>query len=363
MKLKKKTISKILIIISSLVALTLLIFVVLSINFLAPVDKKSEEVIEFNVPTGMGKNQIADELEKAGLIKNALFFKFYVKFNSNKELYAGTYNISKSMSVDEIIDTLNKGKSLENEAITVQFIEGKRLADYAKKISENFPYTEEEIIEVSKDKEFLNKLIKNYWFVTEDILNDKIYYPLEGYLFPETYYFENKDVSVKTIFEKLLNQTDKILSKNRNEIESKKLNIHEFMTLASIVELEGKYDNDRSMIAGVFNNRLKSGQNLGSDVTTYYAVKKDMGSDPVLWQSDIDFDSPYNTRLPKMAGKLPIGPISNPGESSINAVINPTNSNYYFFVADCKSGKTVFTTTYNEHIIAVNKIKNSGCAF
>lgn len=73
----------------------------------------------------MGKNQIADELEKAGLIKNALFFKFYVKFNSNKELYAGTYNISKSMSVDEIIDTLNKGKSLENEAITVQFIEGK----------------------------------------------------------------------------------------------------------------------------------------------------------------------------------------------------------------------------------------------
>ena len=63
------------------------------------------------------------------------------------------------MSVDEIIDTLNKGKSLENEAITVQFIEGKRLTDYAKKISENFPYTEEEIIEVSKDKEFLNKLI------------------------------------------------------------------------------------------------------------------------------------------------------------------------------------------------------------
>ena len=87
MKLKKKTISKILIIISSLVALTLLIFVVLSINFLAPVDKKSEEVIEFNVPTGMGKNQIADELEKAGLIKNALFFKFYIKFNSDIILF------------------------------------------------------------------------------------------------------------------------------------------------------------------------------------------------------------------------------------------------------------------------------------
>lgn len=152
MKLKKKTISKILIIISSLVALTLLIFVVLSINFLAPVDKKSEEVIEFNVPTGMGKNQIADELEKAGLIKNALFFKFYIKFNSDKELYAGTYNISKSMSVDEIIDTLNKGKSLENEAITVQFIEGKRLADYAKKSVKTFHIPKKKLLKLVKIK-------------------------------------------------------------------------------------------------------------------------------------------------------------------------------------------------------------------
>ena len=362
MKLKKKTISKILIIISSLVALTLLIFVILSINFLAPVDKKSEEVIEFNVPTGMGKNQIADELEKAGLIKNALFFKFYVKFNSNKELYAGTYNISKSMSVDEIIDTLNKGKSLENEAITVQFIEGKRLADYAKKISENFPYTEEEIIEVSKDKEFLNKLIKNYWFVTEDILNDKIYYPLEGYLFPNTYTFLNKDVSVKTIIETMLDEMDKQLAKYKEELQDSEYSIHQLLTLASIVELEGARSDDRASVAGVFYNRIKSGWTLGSDVTTYYYLKIDDFKISLNGNANLyTCDYAYNTRCSSFTG-LPVGPISNPGNDSIKSTIKYRVHNYYYFVADC-NGKTYLSKNETEHYNTIEKLKreNNWC--
>lgn len=358
MKLKKKTISKILIIISSLVALTLLIFVVLSINFLAPVDKKSEEVIEFNVHTGMGKNQIADELEKAGLIKNALFFKFYVKFNSNKELYAGTYNISKSMSVDEIIDTLNKGKSLENEAITVQFIEGKRLADYAKKISENFPYTEEEIIEVSKDKEFLNKLIKNYWFVTEDILNDKIYYPLEGYLFPDTYNFK-KNATIEEILEKMIKTLGTKLDVYKKDIELSKYSIHELITLASIIELEGASSSDRAGVAGVFYNRLKDNWTLGSDATTYYAVGKGFERDLSL--KDLQSCNGYNTRSESKCAftGLPVGPIDSPSLASLAAVFEPTESDYYYFVAD-KNKKTYFMKTYKEHAEVVSKLKREG---
>jgi len=358
MKLKKKTISKILIIISSLVALTLLIFVVLSINFLAPVDKKSEEVIEFNVPTGMGKNQIADELEKAGLIKNALFFKFYVKFNSNKELYAGTYNISKSMSVDEIIDTLNKGKSLENEAITVQFIEGKRLTDYAKKISENFPYTEEEIIEVSKDKEFLNKLIKNYWFVTEDILNDKIYYPLEGYLFPDTYNFK-KNATIEEILEKMIKTLGTKLDVYKKDIELSKYSIHELITLASIIELEGASSSDRAGVAGVFYNRLKDNWTLGSDATTYYAVGKGFERDLSL--KDLQSCNGYNTRSESKCAftGLPVGPIDSPSLASLAAVFEPNESDYYYFVAD-KNKKTYFMKTYKEHAEVVSKLKREG---
>ena len=329
---------------------------------LRSVDKNNKNNIDIKIESGMSVDNILNTLKEKELIRNKLFSKIYIKL-TNYNMQAGEYELNKSMSSIDIIKAIANGKVTDKNNIILTFKEGQNIRDYAKIIAKNTNNKESDVFNLLEDTSYIDSLINKYWFLTDDIKSSGIYYPLEGYLFPETYYFENKDVSVKTIFEKLLNQTDKILSKNRNEIESKKLNIHEFMTLASIVELEGKYDNDRSMIAGVFNNRLKSGQNLGSDVTTYYAVKKEMGSDPVLWQSDIDFDSPYNTRLPKMAGKLPIGPISNPGESSINAVINPTNSNYYFFVADCKSGKTVFTTTYNEHIIAVNKIKNSGCAF
>ena len=130
------------------------------------------------------------------------------------------------------------------------------------------------------------------------------------------------------------------------------------MTLASIVELEGKYDNDRSMIAGVFNNRLKSGQNLGSDVTTYYAEKIDNYSRD-LRKSELNSCNKYNTRSTCMAGKLPVSPICNPGLESIVAAFEPTNHNYYYFVAD-KNGKTYFTKTEREHNNKCNQLKRDG---
>ena len=360
-KNKNKKIKKIGVVIGILSALiigTLLIFMIASLTYLAPVDKKSDEIVEFNIPSGMGKNQIADELEKAGLIKNALFFKFYIKFNANKELYAGTYKISKSMSVDEIIDTLNKGKSLENESITVQFIEGKRLKDYAKKISEAFPYTEEEILETSKDKEFLNKLIKNYWFVTEDILNEKIYYPLEGYLFPDTYNFK-KNATIEEILEKMVKTLETKLDVYKSDIELSKYSIHELITLASIIELEGASADDRAGVAGVFYNRLKDNWTLGSDATTYYAVGKGFERDLSL--KDLQSCNGYNTRSESKCAftGLPVGPIDSPSLASLAATFEPTQGDYYYFVAD-KNKKTYFMKTYKEHTEVVSKLKQEG---
>lgn len=360
-KTKNKKIKKIGVVIGILSALiigTLLIFMIASLTYLAPVDKKSDEIVEFNIPSGMGKNQIADELEKAGLIKNALFFKFYIKFNANKELYAGTYKISKSMSVDEIIDTLNKGKSLENESITVQFIEGKRLKDYAKKISEAFPYTEEEILETSKDKEFLNKLIKNYWFVTEDILNEKIYYPLEGYLFPDTYNFK-KNATIEEILEKMVKTLGTKLDVYKSDIELSKYSIHELITLASIIELEGASADDRAGVAGVFYNRLKDNWTLGSDATTYYAVGK--GFDRDLSLKDLQSCNGYNTRSESKCAftGLPVGPIDSPSLASLAATFEPNEGDYYYFVAD-KNKKTYFMKTYKEHTEVVSKLKQEG---
>ena len=117
-------------------------------------------------------------------------------------------------------------------------------------------------------------------------------------------------------------------------------------------------NSDRKNVASVFYNRLDLGMSLGSDVTTYYAVKTDMG-DRDLYQAEIDRYNAYNTRGPNMEGKLPIGPISSIGRASIEAAIEPSDTDYLFFVAD-KNGKLYFTKTNSEHIQVVNNLQSTG---
>ena len=193
-------------------------------------------------------------------------------------------------------------------------------------------------------------------FLTDDIKNDNIYYALEGYLFPDTYSF-TYDVTAEKIIETMLNQTNKVFSKYRAEFSSSSYSINEIVTLSSVVEKEGIYDKDRKKIAGVFYNRLNANMPLGSDVTTYYANKIELGERD-LTSSELNTYNPYNTRGPGMNGKLPVGAISNFGESSLKAVLNPDDNDYYYFVAD-KSGKTHFTKTYAEHQKIIKELKEA----
>lgn len=350
-----------------LIAIVILILVIFNIGlglFVFETRKidNNNTIKEIVVESGSSASSVIEMLKNENLIRSVFFSKVYVKLN-NLSFQAGTYDISTSMNTREILKNIANGKVTNKYNIKLTFKEGENINDYVKIISENTNNTSSSVYNLLKDSEYIDTLIEKYWFLTDDIKQSEIYYPLEGYLFPETYIFENKDVTVKEIFATMLNQTDKVLSRYREEIIEKNLNVHEFLTLASIVELEGLYENDRKEIAGVFYNRLNSGWSLGSDVTTYYAVQKDMGEYPEIWQAWIDYKSPYNTRLPEMAGKLPIGPIGNPGIISIEASINPTKTENYYFVANCKTGKTEFSKTYEEHSIKVNNILASGCKF
>ena len=228
----------------------------------------------------------------------------------------------------------------------------------ASKIAENTNNSEEDVYSLLENKEYINALIEKYWFITEEIKNEDIYYPLEGYLFPDTYQFENKDVKVEKIFETLLNQMEKKLNQYKQDIEKSKYSVHEILSAAAIIENEAVFDKDRKDVAGVIYNRLKENMAIQSDVTTYYAFKIDMGSRD-LYSSDINKYNPYNTRGPNMTGKLPVGPISMISIESIEAAINPNENNYIYFVAD-KNGKVYFTRTYDEHMQKVNELKNSG---
>lgn len=322
--------------------------------FKSPVSNDKKEV-SIVIENGSTISDIAALLKKEGLIKNENFFKLYVKLKKVSNVYAAKYYFSPSMNLDEIINTLNEGGYNENE-ISITFKEGINMRGIAKLIKENTSNSEDDVYKKLKDEKYLNSIIEKYWFLTNDIKNSKIYYSLEGYLFPDTYRFNSKDVSVEEIFNKMLDQMEKELNKYKKQIENSKYSVHELITLASITQSEGYNEDDFKNIASVFYNRLKTGMALGSCVTSYYGVKKDMMDE--LLQKDIDASNPYNTRGNNPV-KMPIGPISMPGDKALDATLDPIETSYYFFVSD-KNNKLYFTKTLNEHERMITKLQNEG---
>ena len=346
-------------IIPCLITILILLVLIISIGIYfiykystSSVSKKSVEVT-FTVNKNESFITIADDLKKAGLIKSELIYKVYIKLNQPKKLEKGIYILNKNMSLERIIKTLDNGSNY-NDNVRITFKEGINMRKVIKLITENTNITENEILDKLKDNNYLDTLIIKYWFITADIKNKNIYYSLEGYLYPDTYEF-NKNTTIEKIFETMLDNTDNKLKKYETNLTNNKYTIHELLTLASIVELES-VGNDRNGVAGVFYNRLNNNWTLGSDVTTYYGIKVDM-NERDLYKDEINAYNAYNTRNSKMAGKLPIGPICNPSIKSIEAVLNPTQSNYYYFVAD-KNKKTYYSKTYNEHLNTIQKLKS-----
>ena len=318
---------------------------------------KNTEVVEFSIASGESKKDIVDALDEAGLIKSKISAYVYVGLHRSLNLQAGIYELSPSMSLKEIMEMLDSGDVSENEqTYTLTFVEGRRLVDYASMIAEATNTTIEDVLAVVSDEAYLNELIGKYSFLSTDILNSEIYYPLEGYLFADTYEFY-KDSSIKDIIETMLNGMANVLNDYQEEIANNGYSIHEILTLASVVEQEGINSADRAGVAGVFYNRLNANMSLGSDATTYYGVRKDFSDD--LYISEINDNNPYNTRLASMAGRLPIGPICSPSRESILAVLNPEEHDYYYFVAD-KNGDTYFMKTYAEHEAKVSELQASG---
>ena len=336
--------------------LTLILFVMSIYRYgLSPVSNDSK-VIEIEVKEGTTTNKLGKVLKEQNLIKSKKAFYIYIKMNKIT-IKASTYNFSKNMGVKNIAKELNKGNNYNPNNVKITFQEGINVRRIAKIISKNTNNTYDSVIEKTNDEEFLKKMIKKYWFLTDDILNNNIYYKLEGYLYPNTYEFSDKDVTVEEIFIKMLDEEKKVLDKYKESIYKHDNNVHEILTIASICELEGgeKYRKD---IAGVFYNRLSLGMNLGSDVTTYYGAKIDMNERDITTE-EINQANTYNTRSQTLNGKLPVGPISNPDKSSIEAAIKPNKHKYYYFVAD-KNKKVYFSKTGEEHFKKIEEIKSKG---
>lgn len=337
-----------------IVAGVLILMGVVWLFLASPVRPLSKEIVEVEIKNGTSTMEISNILKKKKLIHSKVLFGVYIKLNRVSSLKAGTYKFRKNMSLAEIVDTLEKGSTYNPDMVKLVFKEGERITDYAKVIDKHTNNSYDEVISVFKDKEYMQELIAKYWFLGNEILDPNIYYPLEGYLAPDTYHFDNKDVEIKDIIETMLDENKKKLEPYKDSLGTE---IHKYLTMASIVELEGTNSDNRKMIVTVFNNRLSSGMNLGSDVTTYYGLQVAMTSD--LTSEQFASANAYNTRSTTMIGKMPVGPICNPDILSIEASINPTDNDYLFFVAD-KNGKIYYSKTMKEHEQKIAEIKQKG---
>lgn len=336
-----------------LLAVILLILGISWVYLASPVDKNDKKDIEVEITKGISVVKISTILKEEKLIRSKTLFKVYIKLYSNKTLKAGNYMLNRSMSLSEIVEVLEEGSKFDSSTLKLTFKEGQRITDYAKVIADSTNNNYEDVISIFKDKNYMSELINKYWFLTNNILQDGIYYPLEGYLAPDTYYFKDSDVDTKEIIERMLDEMNKELTDYRVSLGD---NVHYYLTMASVVELEGKTLEDRQNIMGVFNNRISAGMHLGSDVTTYYAFQASMSTK--LTSEQYNTTNPYNTRPTSKVGP-PIGPICNPDLTSIQASINPINNNYLYFVAD-SNGKVYYSRTIDEQNKVIQDLISSG---
>lgn len=310
---------------------------------LKPVDSKSKSQKTVEIPIGSSVTGIAQTLEKNGVIKNAKVFKYYVKLKNEGGFMAGEYQLSPSMDVPEIVSRLKTGKVLAKATFKITIPEGKQLKEIAAIMAVAAKQNEEDVFNKLTDKEFIKELMAKYPDVLSDeIMNGSIKYKLEGYLFPATYPFYKPNPSVEEMVFAMLDKTRTVLADYAEESNDKKLSVHQLLTMASLVEEEATGKADRKKIASVFYNRMKKGMPLQTDPTVLYAQGKH--KEKVLFK-DLEVSSPYNTY--QHTG-LPPGPIANAGKVSIEASLEPDETDFYYFLATAE-GEVIFTKTLEEH--------------
>ncbi|MFJ3386560.1 MULTISPECIES: endolytic transglycosylase MltG [unclassified Lysinibacillus] len=316
---------------------------------LKPVDPDATKTIAVEVPIGSTLSSISTLLEKKGVIKDARVFKYYAKFKNESQFQAGNYDLTQAMTLDELIESLKTGKVYRTPVFTMTIPEGLTLEQIGNIVEKKTPYTQKEFMDLVTSDAFVQQMKDKYpELVTDAVLADKIRYDLEGYLFPATYsYFEEKP-SLESIVDEMVGAMDKVVKNYNDALTEKKMSVHQLLTFSSLLEREATAQTDRETIASVFYNRIEQGMPLQTDPTVLYALGSH--KDRVLYK-DLEVDNAYNTYKNK---GLPPGPIAGAGKTSIEAVLNPSKTDYLYFLAD-KKGVNHFSKTYDEHLLKVDK--------
>ncbi|MDR1109486.1 MAG: endolytic transglycosylase MltG [Deltaproteobacteria bacterium] len=307
-------------------------------NFLAPEETSREIVV--TIPQGFSNAQTADLLAKAGAIKSSEAFMWAVRIRSRLRkpvsIKAGEQVLDPALSVWENISLLEKG-NFKFYPFTVP--EGWTMRDIARAVENAGLGKASDFLSLCRDKAYVSSL---------GLGGDS----LEGYLFPETYSFP-KGTPLKSIAKAMTDHFKRVWEKYDRQASSKGLSLNEVVTLASIVEKETGAASERPLIASVFFNRLKKKMRLQTDPTVIYGLQDFNGN---LTRADLETRHAYNTYV---IDGLPPGPIANPGEEAIKAVLNPAPGRYLYFVSK-NDGTHHFSETLAEHNRMVNRYQRGG---
>lgn len=311
---------------------------------LQPVDPGNEQGVEVEIPLGSTSSSIANILEEKGIIKDSRIFRIYTKVKNESDFQAGAYTFTPAMTIDEIIESLKSGVLVKEPIDKVTIPEGKTVEEIAEIFAEKKYFSKKDFMDKVNDEKYVEELIEAYpSILSEEILDEDIRTPLEGYLFAATYDIYVENPNINDIIETMLDRTAEVVNENQKDIDKKKFTVHEALTFASLVEKEASSKDQRKGIASVFYNRLEEGMPLQTDPTVLYAMGEH--KDKVLLK-DLEIESPYNTY---QIDTLPVGPISNFSVNSLKASLHPEKSDYKYFLHDNEGG-IHFAETHEEHI-------------
>lgn len=310
-------------------------------SYRKPVQKEAAEKVRVEVMEGDDVWTIAQKLEKAGIIDSKIFFVAGAWQDGLLGTFrSGMYLFSRSISPADMALSLSRGEALLRD-VRVTFPEGWTIDEMAKRLNEK-GLAGDIFSEISKHPSDAMRTQYDFLATLPDGAS------LEGFLFPDTYYFL-PETTGEDIVNTMLETFDKKTFALKQECLKQQKNFFALVTMASILEGEVRTDNDRSVVSGIFWKRIASDMRLQSDATLDYILQSGKIQHGV---KDLETDSPYNTY--RYAG-LPPGPVGNPSLSALDAALHPTDSSYLYFLSDPQTGKTYFAKDFEEH--KANKIK------
>lgn len=297
-----------------------------------------EKRVHVKISEGMTVSEIANILEAKDVIASSLKFIIVSRLRGyDDQMKPGTYIFFSGMNDEEVF-----AKLLSGEKYLVKFTipEGFGVKEIAERLYSLDLIDKEDFLKAAED-------FAPYGYMHK---HQDVRYSAEGFLFPETYSVES-DTPITDILKMMTEEFDRRLTPEmRERAQELGLSVYDLTTLASLVEREVRYPEDRAIVAQVFLKRLKMNMPLQTDATLQYLL--DEPKEDVTLE-DTEIESPFNTY--KHEG-LPPGPIASPGMESIEAVLHPADTDYLYFVADRK-GHNHYSYTYDEHLVLVNQYR------